>query len=364
MIIFPPIWKIKRELLAAYDKVKSLFLYYSSPLWMPLYNRKELSSIEVHDGSKILKQNLVIYLIHQPNGIFESNRIAIDFLASQGYEVMIISNGPMSLYDIQNLKKYCWKIIIRENVGYDFGGYRCGLNFLKNSISSINRLMLVNDSIWFPVIEHSKLIYNFEASVFDFGGAVYLEHEKNNFQSIVLSYWMIFNKNILNKKLFWKFWEGYIPTSNKTLTVKLGERGISRYLMSAGIQVGGIFTIKKFLSSMKSANSKQLFLTLKYGSYTDSSFEKESLFLLNTFDHSENWRFACYNFIERVVKRRNFLHSFCYPSIAMLQVPFIKKNNMRLQMLMRQKYLMAVRSGDLPMPDESILKEIENSTQI
>ena len=362
MIVYPPIWKIKRELFAAYDKVKSLALYFSSPLWMPFYNRRELSSIEVHDGNRILNQNLVLYLIHQPNGIVESNRIAIDFLVAQGYEVMIISNGPISLIDIQNLKKSCWKIIVRKNIGYDFGGYRCGLNFLKTLIVPINKLMLINDSIWFPIIDHSKFISNLEDAVSDFGGAVYIENEKNIINSIVLSYWMLFNKNIIYKKLFWKFWEDYIPTSNKTLTVKLGERGISRYLINSGVQVDGLFTTKKFLAIIKAASSRQLFLTLKYGSYTDIAFETESLFLLNKFEDSENWRFSCYKFIQSVVTRRNFLHSFCYPSIALLQVPFIKKNNLKLQMLMRQKYLLAVKAGDLPIPNPSILKEIESST--
>lgn len=112
---------------------------------------------------------------------------------------------------------------------------------------------------------------------------------------------------------------------------------------------------------MEIATIDQLTLTLRYASFTDPIFEQECQELLIVDQKNEFWRNSCLAFIRRVSMKRNFLHSFCYPVIAILGVPFLKKNNLKLQMEMRKKYLAAVRNGDLPMPEPHMFKEIVDS---
>lgn len=360
-MMLPPFWKIKREFLASQDQIKAWGLQLATPLRRLNFDRREFKTLTVHDGERDLSNKLVLYLVFQPNGLIASNFIAIDYLVSRGHGVFLVSNGSLSPEDLEKLKPVCWKIIERENRGYDFGGYRAGLRYLKKNGIFPDMLTIVNDSIWFPLSNDSRILEKTEQVISDVGGAVCLENSDSRRGKTLLSYWITLRKTILQMPEFWDYWERYIPTGNKTLTVKLGERGFSRQMYSAGREMDSIFTIDAFLKAMRVATAHELRLTLKYGSFTDQIFEKECDRLLAAAEDTPDWCNSCLDFIERVSRSRNFLHSFCYPSIKILGVPFLKKNHLHLQILMRQKYLRAVYAGDLPAPQPAILHEIENN---
>jgi hypothetical protein len=256
-----------------------------------------------------------------------------------------------------------WRVIVRGNLGYDFGGYRCGLNYIKSNNFDFYSINLVNDSIWFPIIPDSTILSQLDVAVSDFGGPVCLSDSKFKGDGLVLSYWLTIKNGLFNSEIFWRYWRQYIPTGNKTLTVKLGERGLSRQMSKDGRAISGLFTLDKFMEAMDLATVDQLTLTLRYASFTDPTFERECQELLISAQKDEIWRSSCLSFIRRVSIKRNFLHSFCYPVIAILGVPFLKKNNLKLQIEMRKKYLDAVRNGDLPMPEPQMFEEIAGSVK-
>jgi hypothetical protein len=115
---------------------------------------------------------------------------------------------------------------------------------------------------------------------------------------------------------------------------------------------------------MSTVSTQQLELTLKYAAFTDQIFQSECNKLLETAADSCIWRKSCLDFIKRVSKKRNFLNSFCYASVGILRAPFIKKNKLQLQILMRKQYLRAVYAGDLPTPNAAILDEIKKSSGV
>lgn len=360
----PPAWKVKREFRSALDQLKAWGLQIISPILRVFYDRRELTEIQVHEGQRPLNKKLVIYLVYQPRGLLASNFIAINHIVSAGHEVLFVSNGSLSASDLNRLKPLCWRVLERENIGYDFGGYRCGLHYLKNLNIYPDILTLVNDSIWFPVIEEADLLTKTEQIVSDFGGAVCFDDSGSKAGKLILSYWVTLRDVLLRSEIFWNYWKHYLPSSNKTLAVKLGERGLSRIMNKFDRTIEGVYTLENFLLAMQKANTHQLELTLKYAAFTDLSFENECQKILDAFEDSDTWRNDCLEFIEKVSRRRNFLNSFCYAAIAILRVPFIKKNQLRLQVLMRLQYIRAIDAGDLPAPAPAILDEIKNFTNI
>lgn len=357
----PPGWKIRREILAALDQIKALGLMLAAPVRKINYEKRELRNIKIFEGDRDGGRKIILYLIYQPDGLLESNYLAINSFLSQGAEVIAISNGDLKPVDLARLKPMVWRVIVRENIGYDFGGYRCGLNYIKSNDLNFDSVHLINDSIWFPILPDCFILDELQNAVIDFGGPVCLPDSKFSGAGLILSYWLTIKNDLLSSEIFWQFWERYVPSGNKTLTVKLGERGLSRQMNKDGRSVEGLFTLDKFMRAIESANFNQLNLTLRYASFTDQIFEDECRHLLKTAEETENWRLSCVGFIRRVAIKRNFLHSFCYPVISILGVPFLKKNNLKLQIEMRKKYLSAVRNGDLPMPEPHIFKEIADS---
>jgi lipopolysaccharide biosynthesis protein len=360
----PPAWKIRRELLAAKEQLKAWCLQSLSTFLRPYYDKREHKSLRVHEGMRVLDRKIVVFLIHQPNGVAKSVFLSINYIVSSGHEVLLVSNGYLPKQDLEKLQSMCWKIIERENIGYDFGGYRCGINYLRDSCTSLDIVTLINDSIWFPIYPKTNLLAETHENIFDFGGAVLLPHPSVPSKDLILSYWVTFRNDLFCSKDFWDYWDQYFPTDSKILTVRMGERGLSRYMYKSGRRFDAIYSNNRFLDALRNASFQDLILTLKYASFTDDSFSKERTQLLEQAIDSTFWRDRCLNFIYRVSQRRNFLHSFCYAAVALLGVVFIKKNTSRLHVLMREQYLRAVRSGDLPLPDQEILQEIEYISKI
>lgn len=357
----PPVWKIRRELRSTLDQAQALVLQLFFPLIRPLYDRKELADLQVHVGQAECGTRLVLYLVFQPLGLPRSHYLAIEEFLRQGHTVMVVSNGRLVKEDRERLQSLCWRVLERENTGYDFGGYRCGFHYLKQQGFFPEVLSLVNDSVWFPVVPDDKTLVKTECVVRDFGGAVCLDEAPPRKGSLVLSYWLTFRRMLLQSESFQEFWRQYVPTDSKTLAVKLGERGLSRYLHDSGWRAEGLYTKPVLMDTLRHASGEDLRRTLLYAAYTDSDFVSESQQLLSRYQSSESWRLDCLAFIEKVAGRRNWIHSFCYAAVGILGVPFLKKNNLRLQVLMREQYIRAVHAGHLPRPSDPMLSEIEAS---
>lgn len=358
----PPAWKVRRELYTAFDQGRALLLWLLSPFRGLTYDHFERRSLIVHEGQAAAGPQMVIVLLYQPYGMPDSQWHAIDYLIANGQSLMVVANGGLPVGDVNRLKGLCWRVLERKNIGYDFGGYRSGLNYLRNQAVVPEILTLMNDSIFFPVLQQSDWLHRTAAAVTDFGGAVCLGDVNDSKGPLALSYWLTLRKPLLKSPAFWRFWQRYVPTGNKTYTVKHGERGLSFKMHQEGFSAHGKVTLQTFMATLRSASTDQLCLTLTYAAFTDLNFKENCEQLLNTVSDSDEWRSDCLNFVERVARRRNFLHSFCYAAVALLQVPFIKKGPMRLQVLMRQQYLRAVKAGHLPTPHPSILDEINKCT--
>jgi lipopolysaccharide biosynthesis protein len=65
----------------------------------------------------------------------------------------VVSNLPLVPEERETLRRACWQLIERPNVGYDFGAYRDAILLLGPKLRDLERLVLVNDLLWFPVGE-------------------------------------------------------------------------------------------------------------------------------------------------------------------------------------------------------------------
>ena len=88
-----------------------------------------------------------------------------------GFEIIFVTTSfSLSKKDEKNLLKYCSVIINRENRGYDFTSWKIGAEQIK--WENVNNILLLNDSIIFPLYDFSekmKLMVNSEK---DFWGLI------------------------------------------------------------------------------------------------------------------------------------------------------------------------------------------------
>ena len=360
-----PVWKVRRELDTLRQQLQAVPELLIGPLRQRWLDRRFPAGFTWVEGAAPLTNKVAIFLVFQPRGVPASVLATCRHLASKGYAILMVCNSPVTKPDRESLGSCVWRFVERKNFGYDFGGYRDGIRLLWSWSVSPDSLIILNDSVWFPLASNESMLDAMEHSPAGFIGA--LRHVDDpgidsEHAGIFLSYFFLIKRSVLSSQVFINYWDTYISTSNKYLTVRRGERGFSRALFAAGVPSEGVYSRDRFLRVMASQPAAVLALTLRYGAYTDGSFEQLRDQLLAQSVQDENWRLQVLDHIRAVVAKRNFHSSFCYASIGLLGIPLLKKNRGELQIRMRKQYVRAVESGDLPSPDAATFEEILRST--
>ncbi|QHE77285.1 rhamnan synthesis F family protein [Hydrogenophaga sp. PBL-H3] len=359
-----PSWKIRREL----ETLRQQFQAIPERLIGPARQRRLDSQFpdyfRVMNGAAPLGRKVAIFLVYQPRGMSASAVATCRHLTERGYSVVLVANSPVSASDEQAMGRWVWRFVERPNFGYDFGGYRDGIRLLWHWSVSPECLIILNDSVWFPLDRNEAMLNSMEASKAGFLGA--LRHVDwpemdTEHAGIFLSYFFLIKRAVLNSDVFVNYWNNYVSTSNKYLTVRRGERGFSRTLFAAGVPSEGLYSRDRFMAAVEQQPAAFLRQTLVYGAYTDKDLESQRDALLRADARPEAWRTQAIDHIRLVVKKRNFHSSFCFASIRLLGIPLLKKNKGELQVRMRRRYLSAVKAGDLPSPELAVLAEIEAS---
>ena len=152
------LYKLKREINRIQLQILGVFSFYTDKIKALLYDRNWKNLIQLSDGSSQSNSNkYAIFVIYQKISLAKSIFETCNDLLRKNYKVLIISNASINSSDIFQLRKYVWRICIRPNFGYDFGAYRDGIRLLVEWKISPDRLIMMNDSIWFPFLMMSAV---------------------------------------------------------------------------------------------------------------------------------------------------------------------------------------------------------------
>lgn len=169
--------------------------------------------------------DLAIFVVYPGTTPLNSVVRVITSLKLSGYQVLLVVNRNTSTNEwVENLSKETSHILIRENIGSDFGAYKASIHYLQKSgfYVQLENLVLINDSIYFTsrAAEVLKEIVKPSNSV----NCVFLHR-----QSIVhaASTLVKFDKKILERSKFKYFWKHYYPYSNKNQIIRKGEHALT-----------------------------------------------------------------------------------------------------------------------------------------
>lgn len=251
---FPPFWKIRREIIRIFKKTlnpilagRTFLSYYFSSYYYDLTLSK---SVKTHIGSIPKGKKVAIYLIFPSSGVLESHIDSLKYICRSGYSPIVVSNLPLTEAEIERLKRHSSACIERPNFGYDFGGYREAIKFLKYNLSGYDYLAILNDSCWFPVPGSRDWLSDAQALNVDYAGASsnygFDRPEAVDFKEIkwdyrdshknfhYCSFALLISKKILASYGFRTFWKRFPMTGDKTRTVRRGEIGLSQWVIRKG----------------------------------------------------------------------------------------------------------------------------------
>ncbi len=204
---------------------------------------------EIHDS-----RNYVILVVFQKYGIGGDTLMLIDAFVAAKYHVILVSNAVLPLTQRAFLSKQCFSIIERRNIGHDFGAYKDGIAYLLRSQTPIERLVLMNDSV-IPAATGLASFVKKLALLQDFGGATesYLPLYH------VQSYCMSFSGKVVADPVFQKFWQKYLPISNRDYAIRCGELVLTKRLLRAGLKVETLYNSEMLAEQLMEMDFDQLY---------------------------------------------------------------------------------------------------------
>ena len=266
--------KINRELKRIVTKVIKFPSFMCEYLFLNFIYDKMISNKKiVHEGIKPIVGEMAIYLVYARDGLQKSHHDMFVQLDIENITPIIVSNLPLSTRDLNLLLEKSALVIERPNVGYDFGGYRDAILHLAPNLSKLDRLYVLNDSVW--MIGGSQSWFEqVRLSNCDFVGAT--THyginrvDPREFRNLqwefttkhrnfhYASYALAINKNILCDKRFINFWSTLLISNNKKRTVKRGEIGLSKWVKKNGFSHCATCKDCKLDKEIKALDNKEL----------------------------------------------------------------------------------------------------------
>jgi hypothetical protein len=176
-------------------------------------------------------------------GLLTSVVHQIDILLKLNQEVVcVINKSEFSDEWSKSLGQFPITILIRENIGRDFGAYQKGFNYISEEfgLSNIDRLTFTNDTILFA--KDSINVIRDTLSLDGDVNSIYL-----NLQGYLhaQSFFISFSKEVIESKHFLRFWQQYYPSNERTYVIKKGERKLSQILQNAN------FKFKSYVSTQR-----------------------------------------------------------------------------------------------------------------
>lgn len=341
-------WKIQRELrrlgaqlLEPYRRIRDAVLRMDYQMRHPHY-------VKHFEGDVPWTPRVAVFLIYQPHGIAETVIATCRYLRQQGYACVLVSNGELAEKDRSRISCDVAHVIIRPNFGYDFGGYQEAVLWLLRSEIQLKQLLLLNDSVWFPVTRKCMFLSEMEKTKADVVGALSAQRgrsQRHQRKLFYASFMLMFSEKAWKSTEFVNFWMNYLQTSSKPRTIRLGERKLSAlFIHDARFTHHAMVDQQTYLALAESKDASSLSLLAQELVVMDLRLEQERKALLQCKDADvvTRWR----EWYARLCDSHNMFACAQTPLVLRSGVPFIKKSKDHHNMLVLRQTFNALHFSD------------------
>ena len=168
-------------------------------------------------------------------------------LAAIGCDIVFVTTAnDIQPEEVEKINHICAQVIIKENVGYDFGAWRTGLMENMGFIENYEHLILCNDSVYAPLDDFSSVFMRMNDKKLDAWSITDSFEVAYHMQS----YFLVFSKRTFTDAAFYDFWNNYLVYKEKRNIIEKYEIGLSKLLVKKGFSIGaycetGKITTKK-----------------------------------------------------------------------------------------------------------------------
>jgi len=158
----------------------------------------------------------------------------IKSISEQNFDIVFISTAEnLNIKEIKKISYYCRDVIVKENIGYDFGAWATGIAYMNKEVNKYRTLLLCNDSVYAPLFPLNEMFDRMN-NRYDFWGITDSLEVHHHLQS----YFMVFDKKVFTALLFKNIWNTYKVYKIKRNIILNYEIGLSQKLLKNGFSMG------------------------------------------------------------------------------------------------------------------------------
>lgn len=157
----------------------------------------------------------------------EVKRYVTHYLAALRPEVdaiTFVSTSPLPESERDKLAPHCAEVLLKDNVGLDFGMWKHALE--RVDVGAWDEIVLTNSSVFGPLSPLSDAFHTMEHEMLDFWGMT----DSSDMSWHLQSYFLVFRRRVLASEAWRAFWSAFLPYKNKRQIVRCYEIGLSLWL--------------------------------------------------------------------------------------------------------------------------------------
>jgi rhamnosyltransferase len=188
----------------------------------------------IQGSASIFPERLVLLAHFDPDGQIDDHIVhQIKALHAAGCTVVLITTSSNEEAELAWILPHVWTILVRDNVGYDFGSWALALHELRGSIGQFESVIWMNDSTYFPLFDPKPMFAEMTRRGADFWGVV----DSFNVRWHVMSWFWVFNRKVIEAGWFDWFLKEYNPNHSKWEQIRNCEMRLPLLLREHGFKV-------------------------------------------------------------------------------------------------------------------------------
>jgi hypothetical protein len=236
---------------AAFRRASALLAtYVLAPLAWPLgFCRSQRQLVFVSPSEHVdLGPKVALFAHFDRSGALRDHVLTyLSALKDAGFSVIYVTNSGRLLPGVHGrLKSCCSAVLVRRNVGYDFGAWREGLERLALPRSNTVMLLLANDSVYGPLVPLHNLFRRIDFATADMWGATESWQTRYHLQS----YFLLVGEAVLRSEPWRQFWSRIRPVPSKGWIVRHCEVGLSQQILQTGFRCQALWPYARLVADV------------------------------------------------------------------------------------------------------------------
>jgi hypothetical protein len=206
----------------------------------------------------VLGPKIVLFMHFDGRGVVR--RQLLDYmedLRANGRTIVFVTNSKKLMpAGMAALRQICAAVIIRRNIGYDFGAWRDAIDFLGLPRTETEEIILANDSVFGPLMPLGDILRKLNYAKADIWGLTESWQLRYHLQSFFLA----FGPTAIRSDTFRKFWRSVRPVPAKAYIVHRYEVGVTQVMVKGGLRCAALWSYESLIGQVSREELEKLIL--------------------------------------------------------------------------------------------------------